>query len=129
MNALRIILPHLLFFLLFAGTLQVVAQHAPVLNDTSEIFKFVHSDLDNWIRSEDFQKFKMRHFPEVKGTIVIDLSVSGKGKIETVFNQENTTGNISFVNSFTTLLKKHTFPFKLKKGARYKITHTFTIQP
>jgi hypothetical protein len=128
MFTIRLIAIQVFFLLLFIGTQSGFASKDPLLTGANEIETIVHNDLDHWISSDAYLKFKEHHFPEIKGSLTVAIGVSGNGKIETVFNQDNSTNSIAFFNAFSDLLKKHTFAFKMKKGERIKIIHTFKIQ-
>ncbi|MBL0103040.1 MAG: hypothetical protein IPP51_04380 [Bacteroidetes bacterium] len=128
MFTLRIATIQVFFLLLFIGTQSGFASKDPILTNSTEIESAVHTDLEQWISSDSYLKFKEHHFPEIKGSLTVAIGVSGNGKIETIFNQDNSTNSIAFFNAFSDLLKKHTFAFKMKKGERIKIIHTFKIQ-
>ncbi|MBL0105698.1 MAG: hypothetical protein IPP51_19085 [Bacteroidetes bacterium] len=77
MFTLRFVAIQVLFLLLFLGTQSGFASKDPLLTNSSEIETAVHSDLDQWILSDTYFKFKDHHFPEIKGSITVALGVSG----------------------------------------------------
>lgn len=86
----------------------------------------VHGILRAFIKSDSFNKFRNKHYPESKGTIEMELVLKGK-KVESIFVKEAHIEPVPFINAFSNFIKDMTFEFKLAKGQRIKIIHTFEI--
>jgi hypothetical protein len=56
----------------------------------------------------------------------MELVLKGK-KVESIFVKEAHIDPVPFINAFSNFIKDMTFEFKLAKGQRLKIIHTFEI--
>lgn len=94
--------------------------------ENADIAAAVHHDLNAFLNSDSFKKFQSKHYPESQGTITMDLVVTGK-KVESIFVSDAAIEPVRFINAFCNFIKDMTFDFKLSKGQRMKISHTFNI--
>lgn len=94
--------------------------------ENTDIEATIHHDLDAFLSSDSFKKFQSKHYPESQGTITMELVVTGK-KVESIFVNNAAIEPVRFINAFCNFIKDMTFDFKLKKGQRMKISHTFNI--
>jgi len=98
----------------------------PVLSGddvTAEVIR----EIDEVFQSDDFRKKKDKKFPEVRGSIVVDIGVVQKGKVSTFFKVESDIKDIDFINFMSDYILKHKFRFKLPAGQRCKIRYTATF--
>ncbi len=98
----------------------------PLLVDPSDIEASVRSELDSWMLGEAYTKWKSK-FKDVAGSVSYQLTVSGKGKIETVFQMETSITDVHFLNAFINKIKTIEFNMKMKKDERYKFRYNFNI--
>ena len=94
--------------------------------ENTDVAETVHHDLDAFLNSDSFKKFQSKHYPESQGVITLDLVVTGK-KVESIFVKDAAIEPVRFINAFCNFIKDMTFDFKLLKGQRMKISHTFNI--
>jgi hypothetical protein len=112
------------FFLL--STQSVLAQK-PVLTDEEEVTEMVTKEIDQIFQSSDFLKRKNKKYADVKGTMVVDISVVQSGKVSSFFKVDSDIKNIDFINYMSDYILQHKFDFKLQKQQRYKIRYTATF--
>ncbi len=112
----------LLFFFLMASVHGY--SQRPVLSDQETVERAVIAEVDEVFASEDFTKKKNRKFPEVSGTMTVDIGVVQNGKVSTFFKAESDIRNIDFIDFMSQYILDHKFRFKLPKKQRYKIRHT-----
>ena len=84
-------------------------------------------EIDEVFQSQEFTKKKNKKFADVKGTMVIDISVVQNGKVATFFKVDSDIMNIDFINFMSSYILDHKFQFKLQKQQRYKIRYTITF--
>ncbi len=99
----------------------------PVLTDEEVVAETVTKEIDEVFQSQEFIKKKNKKFSEVKGTMVIDISVVQNGKVATFFKVDSDIKNIDFINFMSSYILDHKFQFKLQKQQRYKIRYTITF--
>jgi hypothetical protein len=116
----------LVFAFLLLSTQNVLAQK-PILTDEEVVAETVTKEIDEVFQSEEFLKKKNKKFTEVKGTMVIDISVVQNGKVSTFFKVDSDIKNIDFINFMSSYILDHKFKFKLQKQQRYKIRYTVTF--
>ncbi|MBK7387814.1 MAG: hypothetical protein IPI23_01720 [Bacteroidetes bacterium] len=121
MKTIVIFMAGLLFFTL-ASITSATAQYTSNPDKEAE----VHSILVSFIQSDAFNKFRNKHYPDSKGSIEMELVLKGK-KVESIFVKEAHIEPVPFINAFSNFIKDMTFEFKLAKGQRLKIIHTFEI--
>lgn len=114
----------IVFFFLSSQTL--LAQR-PVLTDEEVVAETVTKEIDNVFQSDEFLKKKNKKYNDVKGTMVIDITVIQSGKVATFFKVESDIKNIDFINFMSDYILDHKFKFKLKKQQRYKIRYAVTF--
>ena len=96
----------------------------PTLSDQQAISQAVIAEVDELFASEDFNKKKNRKFPNVSGTMTVDIGVVQNGRVSTFFKAESDITNIDFIDFMSQYILDHKFRFKLPKKQRYKIRHT-----
>jgi len=116
----------LVFAFLMLSTQNVLAQK-PVLTDEETVTETVTKEIDEVFQSEDFQKKKNKKYPDVKGTMVIDIGVVQNGKVSSFFKVDSEVKDIDFINFMSSYILDHKFKFKLQKQQRYKIRYTITF--
>ncbi|GAA4063586.1 hypothetical protein GCM10022389_05460 [Flavobacterium cheonanense] len=99
----------------------------PVLTDEEVVAETVTKEIDEVFQSQEFTKKKNKKFADVKGTMVIDISVVQNGKVATFFKVDSDIKNIDFINFMSSYILDHKFQFKLQKQQRYKIRYTVTF--
>ncbi|GAB3716329.1 hypothetical protein [Flavobacterium koreense] len=99
----------------------------PVLTDEEVVAETVTKEIDEVFQSQEFTKKKNKKFADVKGTMVIDISVVQNGKVATFFKVDSDIKNIDFINFMSSYILDHKFQFKLQKQQRYKIRYTITF--
>lgn len=99
----------------------------PVLTDEEVVAETVTKEIDEVFQSQEFTKKKNKKFEDVKGTMVIDISVVQNGKVATFFKVDSDIKNIDFINFMSSYILDHKFQFKLQKQQRYKIRYTITF--
>lgn len=99
----------------------------PVLTDEEVVVETVTKEIDEVFQSQEFTKKKNKKFADVKGTMVIDISVVQNGKVATFFKVDSDIKNIDFINFMSSYILDHKFQFKLQKQQRYKIRYTITF--
>ncbi|TBX65369.1 hypothetical protein EZL74_12185 [Flavobacterium silvisoli] len=99
----------------------------PVLTDEEEVSATVTKEIDDVFHAEDFLKKKNKKFPDIKGTMVIDIGVVQNGKVSSFFKVDSDIKNIDFINFMSDYILQHKFQFKLQKQQRYKIRYTATF--
>ncbi len=99
----------------------------PVLTDEEVVVETVTKEIDEVFKSQEFTKKKSKKFADVKGTMVIDISVVQNGKVATFFKVDSDIKNIDFINFMSSYILDHKFQFKLQKQQRYKIRYTVTF--
>jgi len=114
-----------LTFLVMCAT-PALAQR-PVLTDEEEVSNTVTKEIDEVFHAEDFTKRKNKKFPDIKGTMVIDIGVVQNGKVSSFFKVDSDIKNIDFINFMSDYILQHKFQFKLQKQQRYKIRYTATF--
>ena len=77
-----------IFLMVLCCTLFFAGLYAQPIADPKLIEQRVHAELDAWQQDPAQLSFVARHFPEVRGTVVADITLSGKGRIETFFLSE-----------------------------------------
>ena len=98
-----------------------------VLTDEEVVAETVTKEIDEVFQSQEFTKKKNKKFADVKGTMVIDISVVQNGKVATFFKVDSDIKNIDFINFMSSYILDHKFQFKLQKQQRYKIRYTVTF--
>lgn len=96
----------------------------PVLTDEEEVSATVTKEIDEVFKAEDFTKKKNKKFPDVKGTMVVDIGIVQNGKVSSFFKVDSDIKNIDFINFMSDYILNHKFQFKLQKQQRYKIRYT-----
>jgi hypothetical protein len=99
----------------------------PVLTDEEVVAETVTKEIDEVFQSQEFTKKKNKKFADVKGTMVIDISVVQNGKVATFFKVDSDIKNIDFINFMSSYILDHKFQFKLQKQQRYKIRYSVTF--
>ena len=99
----------------------------PVLTDEEVVAETVTKEIDEVFQSQEFTKKKNKKFADVKGTMVIDISVVQNGKVATFFKVDSDIKNIDFINFMSSYILDHKFQFKLQKQQRYKTRYTVTF--
>lgn len=56
-----------------------------VLTDEEVVVEIVTKEIDDVFKSEEFLKKKNKKFQDIKGTMVVDISVIQNGKVSTFF--------------------------------------------
>jgi hypothetical protein len=110
----------LLWVLLFAKGLS--GQPSP---DPKAVEKSVNQELDAWQSDPAQSSYRAKHFPDIKGTVVADITVSGKGHIETFFLSETDIRDQRFLEYLQKQVKKLRLQSELRKGLRQKVCHRF----
>jgi hypothetical protein len=105
----------------------VINAQKPVLTDEEVVAETVTKEIDEVFQSQEFTKKKNKKFADVKGTMVIDISVVQNGKVATFFKVDSDIKNIDFINFMSSYILDHKFQFKLQKQQRYKIRYTITF--
>lgn len=100
----------------------------PVLTDEEEVSATVTKEIDEVFKAEDFTKKKNKKYPDVKGTMIIDIGVVQNGKVSSFFKVDSDIKNIDFINFMSDYILHHKFQFKLQKQQRYKIRYTATFE-
>lgn len=95
-----------------------------VLTDEEVVVEIVTKEIDDVFKSEEFLKKKNKKFQDIKGTMVVDISVIQNGKVSTFFKVDSDIKNIDFINFMSDYILNHKFKFKLQKQQRYKIRYT-----
>lgn len=114
----------LTFLLLISPTLYA---QRPVLTDEEVVTEMVTKEVDEVFQSDDFTKKKNKKFADVKGYMVVDISVVQNGKVSTFFKVDSDIKNIDFINFMSDYILNHKFQFKLQKQQRYKIRYSITF--
>lgn len=104
-----------------------ISAQKPVLTDEEVVAETVTKEIDEVFQSQEFTKKKNKKFADVKGTMVIDISVVQNGKVATFFKVDSDIKNIDFINFMSSYILDHKFQFKLQKQQRYKIRYTITF--
>ncbi len=117
---------YLLAFLFFFLSHSVLAQR-PVLTDEEQVSEMVTQEVDELYHSEEFVKKKNKKFPEVKGTMVVDIGVVQSGKVSSFFKVDSEIKDIDFINFMSDYILDHKFKFKLQKQQRYKVRYSITF--
>lgn len=117
----------LLFFLFIATTSFTSWAQRPVLTDEEQVIEMVTKELDQVFQDKDFVKKKNKKFSDIKGFMVIDVSVIQSGKVATFFKVDSDIKNIDFINFMSSYILEHKFEFKLQKQQRYKIRYNITF--
>jgi hypothetical protein len=112
------------FFMLYT---QSVSAQKPVLTDEDEVTEMVTKEIDQIFQSSDFLKKKSKKYTDVKGTMVVDISVVQSGKVSSFFKVDSDIKNIDFINFMSDYILQHKFDFKLQKQQRYKIRYSVTF--
>jgi hypothetical protein len=99
----------------------------PVHSDEEIIAETVIKEVDDLFNSSEFIKKKNKKFPDVKGTMTVDIGIVHSGKVATFFKVESDIKNIDFINFMSDYILEHKFQFKLQKQQRHKIRHTITF--
>ena len=114
-----------IFLMVLCCTLFFAGLYAQPIADPKLIEQRVHAELDAWHQDPAQLSFVARHFPEVRGTVVADITLSGKGRIETFFLSETDIKEPRFLEYLQKQVKKHKLKTVLHKGARQKVRHRF----
>lgn len=101
-----------------------IFKERPVLTDEEEVSETVIKEIDEVFKADDFTKKKNKKYPEVKGTMVIDIGIVQNGKVSSFFKVDSDIKNIDFINFMSDYILHHKFQFKLQKQQRYKIRYT-----
>jgi hypothetical protein len=117
----------LLVFTFFILSAQDVIAQKPVLTDEEEVTEMVNKEIDQVFQSSDFLKKKNRKYADIKGTMVVDISVIQSGKVSSFFKVDSDIKNIDFINFMSDYILQHKFDFKLQKQQRYKIRYSITF--
>ncbi len=117
----------LFVFAFFMLSTQNVLAQKPVLTDEEAVTETVTKEIDEVFQSEDFKKRKSKKYPDVKGTMVIDIGVVQNGKVSSFFKVDSEVKDIDFINFMSSYILDHKFKFKLQKQQRYKIRYTITF--
>ena len=104
-----------------------IFKERPVLTDEEEVSATVTKEIDEVFKAADFTKKKNKKFPDVKGTMVIDIGIVQNGKVSSFFKVDSDIKNIDFINFMSDYILQHKFQFKLQKQQRYKIRYTATF--
>ena len=115
----------IIFLLLFS--INNYAQKKQLLTDEEQVQEAVTKEIDELFASKNFLKIKNKKYPDVKGTMVIDVSVVKNGKVSSFFKVDSDIKNIDFINFMSDYILDHQFFFKLEKQQRYKIRYTATF--
>lgn len=126
-NMIMAIKKILILLLMIDLLLFVKVANSSTLPPQANIEQQVNSELDNFLSSESFQKFKHKHFEDANGVISMELVVNGR-RVETIFVDSSNVQPVAFVNSFSNFIKEMNFDFRLPKGQRQKIKHQFIIK-
>ncbi len=105
----------------------VMNAQRPVLTDEEIVSETVTKEIDEVFQSSDFTKKKAKKYADVKGTMVVDISVVQNGKVSSFFKVDSDIKNIDFINFMSDYILNHKFQFKLQKQQRYKIRYTITF--
>jgi hypothetical protein len=114
-------------FTIFLLSTQSVLAQKPVLTDEDVVTETVTKEIDQVFQSSDFVKKKGKKYADVKGTMVVDISVIQSGKVSSFFKVDSDIKNIDFINFMSDYILQHKFDFKLQKQQRYKIRYTVTF--
>lgn len=117
---------YLLAFLFIFLSHSVLAQR-PVLTDEEQVSEMVTQEVNELYHSEEFVKKKNKKFPEVKGTMVVDIGVVQSGKVSSFFKVDSEIKDIDFINFMSDYILDHKFKFKLQKQQRYKVRYSITF--
>ena len=120
---MKILKTALLFTFFMLCTTHAFAQR-PVLTDEDEVSATVTKEIDEVFKAEDFTKKKNKKFPDIRGTMVIDIGIVQNGKVSSFFKVDSDIKNIDFINFMSDYILQHKFQFKLQKQQRYKIRYT-----
>ncbi len=123
-----LLLTGLCFLLSMSFSQKSFAQKRLVLTEEEQVQEAVTKEVDAIIKSQDFIKKKNKKFKDVKGYIVVDISVVQNGRLSSFFKVDSDIKNIDFIEYVSDLLLKEKFEFKLPKQQRYKIRQTLTIE-
>lgn len=118
----------LLFFLLLTSVSNKAFAQRPVLTDEEQVSEMVTKEIDEVFHSDEFLKKKNKKYAQVKGYMVIDVSVVQNGKVSTFFKVDSDIKNIDFINFMSDYVLDHKFKFKLQKQQRYKIRYNATFE-
>ncbi|MBF0695356.1 MAG: hypothetical protein IR153_09905 [Flavobacterium sp.] len=116
----------LLTALLILMSISVSAQRA-VLSDAESVQAAVVSEINGVLSSPGFLKQKNKKFPDVKGTVTVDVGVYRNGKVSSFFKVDSDIKNIDFLNFMSDYILGHKFNFKLPKQQKYKVRYTAKI--
>lgn len=118
---------YFLAFFFFCFFSQHSVAQRPVLTDEEQVAEMVTQEVDQMYHSEEFLKKKNKKFPEVKGTMVVDIGVVQSGKVSSFFKVDSEIKDIDFINFMSDYILSHKFQFKLQKQQRYKVRYTITF--
>jgi hypothetical protein len=127
MQILKTTLVFAFFIMCTTISAQNVFTQRPVLTDEEEVSETVIKEIDEVFRADDFTKKKNKKYPDVKGSMVIDIGIVQNGKVSSFFKVESDIKNIDFINFMSDYILQHKFKFKLQKQQRYKIRYTATF--
>lgn len=105
-----------------------IFKERPVLTDEEEVSETVIKEIDEVFKADDFTKKKNKKYPEVKGTMVIDIGIVQNGKVSSFFKVDSDIKNIDFINFMSDYILQHKFKFKLQKQQRYKIRYNAVFE-
>ena len=110
------------FFMIGSLTSKAQKKH---LSNPQEVEQEVHQVLNTALNSDEGLLHKLKSKNNLKGTFVIDLTINDKSHVISVFVVENNGGTAQGQTTLKDALIDLKFKFKVPKGKRYKIRHTF----
>lgn len=113
----------ILFFLSISNAFS----QRPILTDVEIVNETVTKEIDDVFQSDEFLKKKNKKYADVKGKMIIDITVIQSGKVATFFKAASDIKDIDFINFMSDYILNHKFKFKLQKKQRYKIRYTATF--
>lgn len=111
-----------LVFMLNVFQLSAQKKH---LSTPQEVEAEIHSILNAQLIEEGSDFYKLKHKKELQGTYIIDISINDKSQVVSVFIVENNGGTTDGQVLLKDVLIDSKFKFKVPKGKRYKVRHTF----
>ena len=114
----------MLWFLLILGIGAALAQKKPLLTDPFTVEQAVKEELAELEASESWQEYFQDN--NIKGSYTFQITVWNKGEVVSVLAVERSKdGTIPNQNSIKNYIKLLKFGFKVPKGKRYTVDHTF----
>lgn len=97
------------------------------LENETEVAAQVKQELDAFFSSPNFLNYKDKKYPDVKGSFVVEVSVSDNGKVVTFFKVSSEIQSADFLNDISNSILHHRFNFRLPKKQRQKVRYTYTF--